>query len=202
MNMTPSLTVAQIATDFLIEEEAVALNVYPDPTSSLGKELTKRFGAKGIMRIANGGVIPPELAHLKGSPWTIGVGATGPDIVQGLKWTILEVKERLRRDLNKYFDMACRAWPGVDCLHPLAQVAMLSLAYNRGTSLRKDATDPDDRRLEMRELVSAVAQKDYLQMAALFKSMCRLWENKDLGGLISRRKREAQLCMDSFQTTR
>lgn len=201
--MKPNPKVAQIASDFLIEEEAVALYSYPDPASALGKELTRRFGSKGIMRIANGGSIPADIIHLNGSPWTIGVGATGPDIVQGMRWTMGQVKDRLQRDLHKYFDMACRGWPGVETLHELAQVAMLSLAYNRGISLRKDPTDPNDRRLEMRELVVAVAHKDYLAMSGLFKSMCRLWENKDLGGLVSRRKREAQLCMDAhLQSTR
>lgn len=201
--MKPNPKVAQIASDFLVEEEAVALHAYPDPASPLGKELTRRFGAKGIMRIAGGGLIPADLEHLDGSPWTIGVGATGPDIVKGLKWTMGQVKDRLQRDLNKYYDMACRAWPGVDKLHELAQVAMLSLAYNRGISLLRDPKDLVDRRLEMRELVPAVAHKDYLQMAALFRAMCRLWENKDLGGLIARRRREAQLCMDAhYQTSR
>lgn len=191
-----------LARDFLVEEEGVALFAYPDPMSPLGKALTKEFGPKGIMRISTGGRVPKHLAHLSGNPWTNGYGATGADIVQGTKWTPGQAKDRLAKDLEKYYRLALKAWPGMDKLHELAQAALISLAYNRGTDMEKSRTDDLDRRLEMRELIPAVAAKDYQLMAKLIRSMARLWENKNLGGLVARRKAEAQMCENAFMLTK
>lgn len=191
-----------LARDFLVEEEGVALFAYPDPMSPLGKALTKEFGPKGIMRICTGGQVPKHLSHLSGNPWTNGYGATGADIAQGTKWSLGQAKDRLAKDLEKYYRLALKAWPGMDNLHELAQAALISLAYNRGTDMQKSRTDELDRRLEMRELVLAVADKDYQLMAKLIRSMARLWENKNLGGLVARRKAEAQMCENAFMLTK
>lgn len=188
-----------IARDMIADEEGVALHAYPDPMSPLGKALTKEFGAKGILRIASGSKIPAHLEHLKGDPWTIGYGATGSDIKKGMVWTKGQSKDRLSKDLERYYRLALNAWPGMDRLHELAQAALIDTAYNRGTDMRKNKDDPLDRRLEIRELVNAVANKDYLAMSALFTSMTRLWENQNLGGLVARCKRRARMCLDAHE---
>lgn len=201
-NQTVKERAILLARDFLVEEEGVALFAYPDPMSPLGKALTKEFGPKGIMRISTGGQVPKHLVHLSGNPWTNGYGATGADIVQGTKWTPGQAKDRLAKDLEKYYRLALKAWPNMDNLHELAQAALISLAYNRGTDMQKDRNDPLDRRLEMRELVEAVATKNYHLMANLINAMCRLWENQNLSGLIARRKAESKMCFDAAMLTR
>lgn len=96
----------------------------------------------------------------------------------------------IKSSLPSYYRKALSIYPGLDKLEPNAIGAVVSLVYNRGTSL------DGDRRKEMKELVSAIANKDYKKMAALFRSMKRLWDN----GLVSRREREAVL-IDNCQKT-
>ena len=67
-----------------------------------------------------------------------------------------------------------------------AQIAILSLVFNRGTSLKNT-----DRRKEMIALVPLIAKKDYKGMAKQFRSMKRLWDKGC--GLIGRREDEAKL---------
>ena len=58
-----------------------------------------------------------------------------------------------------------KAYPGVELLFPDAQVALLSLAYNRGTSMS------GARRKEMSAIKSLVVQKDYAGIAQQIKNM-------------------------------
>lgn len=191
-----------LARDMIADEEGMALHAYPDPLSPLGKQLVKEFGPKAILRIASGAKIPPHLEHLSGAPWTIGFGATGQGIERGTVWTPGQCRDRLAKDLHRFYAMAEKAWPGMSKLHELAQAAIIDLAYNRGTDLRKKPDDPLDRRLEMRELVVAVANADYLAMSALMNSMNRLWENKGVGGLVSRCKRRARMFLNAHELMR
>ncbi len=86
---------------------------------------------------------------------------------------------------------AGRAFPGIDELPPDAQGALVSLVYNRGTSMTDDS--PEDRRREMRAIREAVAAKDLQEIADQLRSMKRLWEGKNLAGLLKRRDAEADL---------
>lgn len=61
-------------------------------------------------------------------------------------------------------------FPGINTLLPDCQAALLSLVYNRGPLI-----NDTDRRKEMKELVLAVADKDYTGIAKQLKSMQRLW---------------------------
>ena len=72
-------------------------------------------------------------------------------------------------------------------LHPNAQAALLSLVYNRGTSLS------GPHRTEMAAIKELVVQKDYKGISQQIRSMKRLWENKGLDGLLKRRDDEARL---------
>lgn len=173
--------------------EGCVLVAYPDPLSPLAKAL----GREGLAALARGEPIPRQHRDLPGHPWTIGWGESSlvdPSIVPGLRWTQAEADRRLRVRLGVVWHAAQRAWPGAFRLHPKAGAALISLAYNRGTGMTKRASDPLDRRREMRELQPAVATRDYARMAELFRSMKRLWAGQGMAGLLKRRDDEARLC--------
>jgi GH24 family phage-related lysozyme (muramidase) len=86
-----------------------------------------------------------------------------------------------------------QALPGITGLLADAQGALLSLVFNRGTSM------VGDRRREMRAIRDAVPTKDLQEIVDQLRSMKRLWEGKGLDGLIRRREAEARLvesCID------
>ena len=131
--------------------------------------------------------------------WTVGYGQTGPDVREGVVWSLQHAEARLRSSIAMFHAAAKKTWPGAERLHPKAQAALILLAYNRGTSLTKKADDALDRRREMRELQSAVAARDYAQMARLIGSMKRLWVGKGMDGLLTRRDLEAELCTQAAE---
>jgi GH24 family phage-related lysozyme (muramidase) len=175
--------------------EATCLTAYPDSRSPLGIALVARHGANILLKIGAGkAVVDADLAAKSGSPWTIGIGQTGKDIGPKTIWSLQHAESRFQQTLQMTFAQACAVWPGLDKLHPKAQAAFVSMVYNRGLSLAKLEKDTKDRRREMRDLRGAVYQRDYLEMARLFRSMKRLWENTGQGGLLTRREEEAVLC--------
>lgn len=90
--------------------------------------------------------------------------------------------------LPKFTKLTEKAFPGVSDLHENAQAAMVSLVFNRGTSLKGTS------RTEMLQLKNIIASgKDYEAMAEQFKSMKRLWDKTS--GLVGRRDREAALIL-------
>ncbi len=86
---------------------------------------------------------------------------------------------------------AAQAFPGFDQLPLDVQGALVSLVYNRGTSMVD--RPGEDRRKEMRAIRDAVAAGDLAEIAKQLRSMKRLWIGKHLDGLITRREAEAQL---------
>lgn len=78
-----------------------------------------------------------------------------------------------------------KTFPGVEKLPPDAQGVLLSLVYNRGTSLE------GEHRKEMKNIVPLVAKGDLAGIAAELRSMKRLWPN--FKGLRDRRDKEAAL---------
>jgi len=95
------------------------------------------------------------------------------------------------RTLPLYELRTAQAFPGAEALPEDARGALVSLVYNRGTSMVDNS--PEDRRREMRAIREAVAKGDLAEIAAQLRSMKRLWEGQRLGGLIARREEEAQL---------
>lgn len=84
--------------------------------------------------------------------------------------------------------LTVRTFPGAAELRPNAFGALVSLIYNRGSSLVGDS------RREMRTIKTLVPSKDYDGIAAELRSMQRIWRGKDIGpGLIRRRESEAKL---------
>ncbi len=88
-------------------------------------------------------------------------------------------------------------YPGVAALPPDAQAAILSLLYNRGPKLEeaidKKTGKPGTRRLEMRNLVPLVSERNLKAIANELRKMKRLWDVNKAGGLIARREDEAKL---------
>lgn len=94
--------------------------------------------------------------------------------------------------IPKYYKLTLRTFPGMDKLTGNAQGALVSLVFNRGTSL-----DPaDGRRKEMRDIVVAVSQKDLGRIAADIRAMKRLWIGTDIQtDMTERRNAEAELVL-------
>jgi GH24 family phage-related lysozyme (muramidase) len=95
-----------------------------------------------------------------------------------------------RATVPKYYEKMISAFPNADKLPGLAQGALLSLVFNRGTSMK------GERREEMREirdLLSGSPPFNLKAIAASIRDMKKLWEGKGLGGLIARREREARM---------
>ena len=87
----------------------------------------------------------------------------------------------------KFTSLAEKAFPGLADLHPDAYGAIVSLVFNRGTSLKGDS------RLEMRNIRVLIPKKDYKSIAQEIRKMKRLWVGKNLNGLLDRREAEAKL---------
>lgn len=104
--------------------EKCRLRAYPDPGSELAK--AQRAGK----------AIGP---HLRGDPWTIGWGDTGPDVVEGLVITQQEADERYARRMALEFEPAVRRAVRV----PLSQKqfdALVSIFYNVGATAMSNST--------------------------------------------------------------
>lgn len=80
--------------EWIARFESLHRHAYPDPASPLGLKL----GSAGIRKIGEGGMIPTEFQNLKGDPWTIGYGQTGPEIRYGLKWSLQQAQDALKRE--------------------------------------------------------------------------------------------------------
>jgi hypothetical protein len=118
----------------------------------------------------------------KGKEYTKNLRASGivvnwdkaVDIFQKLTWP-------------KFTKLAEKTFPGLSELHHDAYGAIISLVFNRGTSLKGDS------RKEMANIKKLILKKDYKQIAKEFRSMKRIWVGKGLDGLLERREAEAKL---------
>jgi GH24 family phage-related lysozyme (muramidase) len=88
---------------------------------------------------------------------------------------------------TKFSKAAERAFPGLAELCEDAYGAIVSLVFNRGTSMSGDS------RREMRNIRALVGDQEYKKIANEFRSMKRIWEGKGLDGLLKRRDAEADL---------
>ena len=87
----------------------------------------------------------------------------------------------------KFTKLAEKTFPGLNELHPDAYGAIISLVFNRGTSLKGTS------RKEMVNVKNLIPKKDYKKIAKEFRNMKRLWVGKNLDGLLERREAEAKL---------
>lgn len=93
--------------------------------------------------------------------------------------------------LVEYYRRARRAFPGMEHLRPNAQGALVSLVYNRGTSMTGDS------RREMRAIRDeCVPARDYECIAHQIRAMTRIWKNSSIeAGMTRRRNDEADLVL-------
>lgn len=92
--------------------------------------------------------------------------------------------------LARFYELTRRTYPGLDKLRPNAQAALLSLVFNRGSSL------VGGNRREMRTIRGLVPSADYDGIASEIRSMERIWRGTAVGaGLIRRREAEAKLLL-------
>lgn len=118
----------------------------------------------------------------KGKQYTIQLRAAG--IV--VSWdNALDIFEQLT--WPKFTKLAEKTFPGLINLHPDAYGAIVSLVFNRGTSL------VGKKRKEMANIKNLIPTKNYKQIAQEFRNMKRIWVGKGLDGLIERRESEAKL---------
>ena len=97
----------------------------------------------------------------------------------------LEIFEKLT--WPKFTKLAEKTFPGLSDLHPDAYGSIVSLVFNRGTSLRGDS------RREMANIKKLIPLKHYKKIASEIRNMKRLWRGKNLDGLLERRDTEANL---------
>jgi len=127
------------------------------------------------------------------------VSLKGSKAKDKLKGDILNVKVPynmaydifVKNDVPRYFNMAKKIYPLLDQLNEDTQGALVSMVFNRGTSLVGDG------RTEMRAIVDLVANKDYHGIAEEIEKSKRLWEHKGLDGLVIRREAEADMIRNS-----
>jgi GH24 family phage-related lysozyme (muramidase) len=88
---------------------------------------------------------------------------------------------------KKFSTLAEKTFPDLDKLCDNAYGAIVSLVFNRGTSLK------GNNRIEMQNLKNIIPTKDYGKIANEFVKMKRIWQGKGLDGLLKRRDAEADL---------
>ena len=89
--------------------------------------------------------------------------------------------------LPKFWKMTNDLWPGLNQLKENTQIALVSLVFNRGASIKGPS------RVEMKNIKHLVISKDYKGIANEIRSMKRLWIGKKLDGLLKRREEEAKM---------
>lgn len=118
----------------------------------------------------------------KGKEYTVTLRSSGITI----PWDkALEIFEKLT--WPKFTKLAEKTFPGLADLHPDAYGAIISLVFNRGTSL------VGEKRKEMANIKALIPKKDYKKIAKEFRNMKRIWMGKGLDGLLERREAEAKL---------
>jgi len=68
----------------------------------------------------------------KGHPWTIGWGATGPDIQPGTIWTMEQCEDALDHHITYFYVGVCKLSPTFPKASPRRIAAVTSWAYNCG----------------------------------------------------------------------
>jgi lysozyme len=111
--------------------------------------------------------------------WTIGYGQTGPDIVQGVAWTIRQAEERLETALAR-FAKAVDELVTVE-LTDNQRAALISFAYNIGAGNLKSST-----------LLSLLNQGMAAEAAEQFPRWNKA-NGRVLAGLVARRDAEMEL---------
>jgi peptidoglycan hydrolase-like protein with peptidoglycan-binding domain len=101
------------------------------------------------------------------------------------------------RTLPRYLEQTSDIYPEVRTLPAARRTALVSLVYNRGSSLRDASRQREDRR-EMRQIQALLLAGTLEEVDEQFDSMTRLWMSGKMTGLVARRRREATLWRAGF----
>lgn len=141
-------------------------------------ELCKRF--EGLHRRGTDGLIYPYLCPA--GVWTIGYGATGPDVAQGMQpWTVEQCQQRLLEDLARFTAGTLRLCPVLASEPEGRLAAIIDFAFNLGLG-----------RLQTSTLRRRVNARDWPGAAEQLRRWVR-GGGRVLPGLVLRREAEAQL---------
>jgi hypothetical protein len=127
------------------------------------------------------------------------IGLKGLKAKAAIKGDVLNVKVPfnvaydvfVKNSVPRFFALAKSIYPQIEELNEDTQGALVSMVFNRGSSLKGDS------RVEMAKIVSLVAKKDYHGIAEEIEKSKRLWEHKGLDGLVIRREAEADMIRNS-----
>ena len=120
-------------------------------------------------------------------------GASGKEYTKTLREAGISVSWEQAKEIfetltwPKFAKLAEKTFSGLDKLCDAVYGAIVSLVFNRGSSMVGDS------RLEMRNIRDLVPKKDYRGIANELRKMKRIWKGKGLDGLIERREAEAKL---------
>ena len=163
-------------------DAAIDAALFPDPAqarsvSPRGIALIKQF--EGCARVRPDGLVAayPD-PGTGGAPWTIGWGATGPDIGPGTVWTQARCDERLVRDIARHAADVAKAIGDAPTTQGQFD-ALVSFHYNTGAIARATLT-------------ARHKAGDYAGAAAEFARWNKAG-GKVLRGLVRRRAAEAEL---------
>jgi hypothetical protein len=92
-----------------------------------------------------------------------------------------------KNTIPRFIKLTLKAFPDADKMHPDAFGALVSIVFNRGSSLK------GSRRIEMARIRDLVPSKNYSAIAQEIHNMKRIWKGKGLDGLLRRRDKEASL---------
>lgn len=116
--------------------------------------------------------------------------------VSALRWIIIpwDAAERVfvTRTMPRFGSMTDAAFPAITRTHSHVQGSMLSIVFNRGSSLTGSS------RIEMRAIRDHIAAGRISAIPREIRAMKRLWIGKGLDGLLRRREAEAQLIEKSL----
>ena len=101
-------------------------------------------------------------------------------------WTVAETLF-ISNTMPRFASMTASAFPGILKTHPHVQGAMLSIVFNRGSSMTGTS------RTEMRSIRSSITAGNIRPVPGQIRAMKRLWIGKGLPGLLRRRDAEAAL---------
>lgn len=141
------------------------------------------------------GVLTPPMIDALGAAhgWR---GQKAAEMASSFRWINI-TKEQARpvfdnRTVPHYEAETDAAFPGYQLLPDLAKGALVSLVFNRGSSM----TGP--RRAEMRAVRDAVRRQDLEEIADQIRAMKHLWAGQGLDGLLVRRDAEASLVTEAI----
>lgn len=113
-----------------------------------------------------------------------------------LKWIVVPWKAAeevfTKNTMPRFGKDTGNAFPGVTATHSHVQGSLLSIVFNRGSSMTGSS------RVEMRQIRDDIQRKDVRAIPGHIRSMKRLWVGKGLDGLLRRREAEARLVEKSL----